>query len=292
MSPQPLQFVQFLRHLLGQVFRLTPVLGGVVEFPHIVVEGRGFLTDEDPRYFVPGHGGPTLVVDAAIAEHLEVLRLVAVRCLGIVEGVEHAHSFDGVLLHAVDEERLGQPRRLEQRRRDVDHMMELPPHLALASDALGPVHDCSVARAAPVGRDLLGPLIRGVHGMRPAHGIVVVGLRSAQLVEPLHQELRGLDRRHAVEVEHLVERPVERALRRGAVVADDVVDQGVVEHTQLLHAVQQAADVVVGVFQEARIHLHLAAQHWFERLRHVIPRGYFLVAGGELAIRRAGGQRR
>ena len=66
---------------------------------------------------------PALVVDAAVAEHLEVLRLVPLGRLGVVERVRHADAFDRPLLDAVDEERLGQTRRLPEwsaRRRSHD----------------------------------------------------------------------------------------------------------------------------------------------------------------------------
>src|SRR5688572_29710422 len=43
---------------------------------------------------------------------------------------------------------------------------------------------------------------------------------------------------------------------------------------------------MVDVFHVARIHLHLAAEHRLERLGHVVPRRNFLVARGELAVRR------
>ena len=77
-----------------------------------------------------------------------------------------------------------------------------------------------------------------------------------------------------------------RALGRRAVVADDVVDQRVVEDAELLQAVEQPADVVVGVLHEAGVDFHLAAQDRLEVLRHLVPRRDFLVARGELAVRR------
>ncbi len=43
--------------------------------------------------------------------------------------------------------------------------------------------------------------------------------------------------------------------------------------------------MVIGVFHEARVDFHLAAEHRFERLRHVVPSRYFFVARGELCIR-------
>ena len=45
-QPEALQLVQLLRHLLRQVVRLAPVLGGVVELPDIVVERDGLLSEE------------------------------------------------------------------------------------------------------------------------------------------------------------------------------------------------------------------------------------------------------
>jgi hypothetical protein len=85
------------------------------------------------------------------------------------------------------------------------------------------------------------------------------GLGAAELVEPAGQELGRLQRAHAVEADQLVERALERALGGGAVVADDVVDERVVERADLLQRVDQQADVVVGVLQEPGVVLHLPA---------------------------------
>ena len=46
-EPEPLQFDELLRHLLRQVLRLAPILGGVVELPDIIVK-RG------PRSLIHG----------------------------------------------------------------------------------------------------------------------------------------------------------------------------------------------------------------------------------------------
>jgi hypothetical protein len=43
--------------------------------------------------------------------------------------------------------------------------------------------------------------------------------------------------------------------------------------------------VIVGVLQEAGVHLHLAGQHRFELIRHLIPRRDLGMTGGELGIR-------
>ena len=50
-----------------------------------------------------------------------------------------------------------------------------------------------------------------------------------------------------VEIQHLVERAVQRALGGRTVIADDVVNERVVENAELAQAIQQPADMVVGV---------------------------------------------
>ena len=149
-----------------------------------------------------------------------------------------------------------------------------------------PVHDRAVARAAPVRGDLLGPLIRGVHRVRPADRVVVVGVRSAELVDLALHELDRLDRGHAVQHRHLVEAAVQRSFGRGAVVADDVEDQRVIEYLQILQRIDQPSDVVVGVLEKRRIDLHLPGQDRLQLLRHLVPGRNFLGPLGELGIAR------
>jgi hypothetical protein len=96
--------------------------------------------------------------------------------------------------------------------------------------------------------------------------------------------LYELERRHAVEVRHLVEGAVHGAFRRGAVVADDVEDERVVEHAELLDRVDDAADVVVGVLQESGVHLHLAFEHGLQLRRHVVPGRYLGVSRGQVRV--------
>ena len=73
---QALQLAELVGLLGGEVVGLGPVVGAV-QLPHVVVERRQLLAD--PRGAVAGAGRPALVVDAAVDERLEVLRLVAVR---------------------------------------------------------------------------------------------------------------------------------------------------------------------------------------------------------------------
>ena len=127
---QRLQLLELLGHLGREVVRLAPVGVRVVELPGVVGERRQRL--DHPRGRVARDRGPALVVDAAVAEHLEVLRLAPLGRAGVVERVAHAHALDRLLLDAVHRRRLGQPGRLEHGRRDVDHVVELAAHLAAA----------------------------------------------------------------------------------------------------------------------------------------------------------------
>ena len=120
---------------------------------------------------------------------------------------------------------------------------------------VGPADDQRVARAAEVGRHLLGPHERRVAGHGPARGHVREGLGAAPLVDVLQHVGHRLG--DAVEVGHLVEHAGHAALGAGAVVADLVEDQRVVQFTDVLDRLHHAADLVVGVRGKRREHFHL-----------------------------------
>ena len=89
---------------------------------------------------MPCDRGPALVVNAPVAEHLEVLCLMPFSSLCVVERVRHADTLDRVLLDSVDEKRFGQTRQFKNGRRNVNHVMELAADFAFPLDPLGPVH--------------------------------------------------------------------------------------------------------------------------------------------------------
>jgi hypothetical protein len=224
------------------------------------------------------------VIDAAVADHLEVLGLVPLVRLRIVERVRHADAVQRLLQHAVDQGRRGQLRGFENGRRDVDHVMELRADLALRLDAVGPVDDRAVAGAAEMRCDLLGPLVRRVHRVRPADGVVVLRARRAQLVDALdHQLGRGEIGRLGAGL--VVPGADQRAFGRSAVVADEVVDERVVQDPQLGERIDDPADVMVGVLEERRVDLHLAREHGAQPRIHLLPRRNVLRALGQLALR-------
>ena len=190
----------------------------------------------------------------------------------VVEASEHRDAVRGHLLDAVHERRLGQPGGVEHGRRDVDHVVELVADLALGLDPVRPVHDRAVARPAPVRGDLLRPLVRRVHRVGPADGVVVVGPRRAEVVDSRGHELDRLEAGCAVQDHELVEAAVRRALGGCAVVADDHVDERVVEHLEVGERVDEPADVVVGVLEEAGVDLHLAREDRLAVARASRPR--------------------
>ena len=146
------------------------------------------------------------------------------------------------------------------------------------------MHDGAVARAAPVRGDLLGPLIRRVHRPGPAYCVMAVRSFAAELIELGRHELGRFDRGHAVEVGHLVERALQRAFRRCAVVADDQIDQRVVEDVHVLQCIDQPADMMIGVLHEGGVDLHLALEGGLELRVHLVPRRNLLVPRRELCV--------
>ena len=155
----------------------------------------------------------------------------------------------------------GDARDVEDGGRYVDDVRELRAEPPGGGDPLRPVDDHGVPRAAQVRAHLLAPLERGVAGPRPRcavvriHELAAPGFDAAVALGELELHLVG--ERDAVLHGQLVERAGDRAFHARAVVAPDPDDQGVAELTEFLDGVDHPADVVVGVFGEARIHLHL-----------------------------------
>ncbi len=151
------------------------------------------------------------------------------RCIGIIPGVDHARPFDRPLRHAVDDARLRQSGGFQDCGSDVDHVVPLGADLALGFDAVRPVDDHCISRAAVVGRDLLGPGERRIEGDGPTGRHVWIGGRIAPVVVVLQHEVDVRALRFGIEVSHLVIETGHPAFGAGAVVAGDVKDQRVVE---------------------------------------------------------------
>ena len=251
----------------------------------MITSGGGFGA-QFPR---EGHRGrrrhPAVVIDGAIAEHLEVLRGVPGGRVGVglVPRVDHAHAFDGALLDAVDRIGRGDAGRFEDRRHDIDDVVELVADAAHVLDVAGPGHAHALRRAAEMRRDLLHPLERRVERPRPARGKVREGpLRSPELVpEELILDRHG----DAIEGGELVRRPVEHALGARAVVAADVDDQRVVELAQVLDGLDHPANLVVGVGEVGAVDVGLLDEELLLLPAQRIPLRQVLRPRRQLGIR-------
>ena len=254
-----LHFLELVRHLGSEVIGLRDVLVEVVEFPFVTGDHvRRRLGAQLPRN---GHRSrrrhPAVMINGAVAQHLEVLRGVPGGRVGVglVPRVHHAHAFDGALRDAVDRFGRGDAGRFQDRRHDVDDVVELMANAADVLDVAGPRHANALRRSAAMRRDLFHPFERRVHRPRPAGRKVREGLvRSPELVpEELILHRHG----DAIEGGEFVRCPVEHALGARAVVAADVDDQRVVELAHVLDRLNDAADLVVGVREVSAVHVGL-----------------------------------
>src|SRR5208282_3798380 len=136
------------------------------------------------------------------------------------------------------------------------HVVKLPAYAALVLDLRRPRNRHTLARAPEEGWDLLGPLVGRVKRPRPSDRIVGIGLGGTPGVVPRHLLFgRQLD---AVERNDFVRRADDRAFGRGAIVAADEDDDRVVELAKVLHGLDDAADLVVGIGEIRTIHVGLA----------------------------------
>ena len=168
-----LHVAQPVGHLGGEVVVLRIILGDVVKLPGVAVDDIGELAQAliPGRLGWRGRGEPTVVVDGAVAYHLEILR--AARGWGVsvrfVEGVRHAHAFNRLLSHAIDHDGRLNAGRFKDRRHDVDYVVELRADAARIVDVTGPGDGRALTGAAEVRRDLLGPFEWRIKGPGPAH---------------------------------------------------------------------------------------------------------------------------
>ena len=258
-SKTVLQFLELVRHLGSEVVGLRHILVEVVEFP--------FVTGDHVRRRLgaqfPGNGHrsrgrhPAVMINGAVAHHLEVLRGVPGGRVGVglVPRVDHAHAFDRPLRDAVDRFGRGDAGRFQDRRHDVDHVVELVANAADVLDVAGPRHAHTLRGSAEMRRDLLHPFERRVERPRPAGRKVREGfVRSPEVIpEELILHRHG----DAIEGRELVRRAVERALGARAIVAADVDDQSVVEFAHVLDRLNDPADFVVGVGEVGPVHIGL-----------------------------------
>ena len=208
---------------------------------------------------------PAVVIDPAVPEHLEILRGALTRPIG-VERVRHRHPIERHLLDAVHPRRHLHPSRLENRRHEIDHMMELRPQTT-SGDPRRPLDRHRVARPTEMRGHLLHPLERRVQRPGPPHVEMVLASRRAEIVHVGEQPLRIL--MHPVLERRRAPGPMHRALSRRPVVPRQVDDQrvAVIGASRVDHP----ADVMIGVSQEPGETLHQPRRHRPIALRILVP---------------------
>ena len=146
------------------------------------------------------------------------------------------------------------------------------------------MHNHAVAGAAPMGGDLLCPLVRAVGGMRPTDIEVVIGHGAADLIEVRkHVGHALLD---AVQRRDLVEGPVRPAFAARTIVSKYVDEQCIVQHVHVLEGIHETADLNIGVLGESRKGLHQPRRYAFLIRGQGIPRRDFLRPLGKLTVLR------
>jgi len=189
---QRFEIQQLLGILLRKIPCLAEVLGDVVELPRIVIRVGHHVVHLPRQSLRRCAGHPSILVEATIRRDLEILGRMSRGRLRVVEGVDHANARQRPLLCAVEDEGRLHADCLQNRRRDVDDVMELRPDLTLRLDPIRPAYGHPVSRSAEVRRNLFRPLKGRVHGVRPADRIVVIGLVAAQFVHNRQQERKRL----------------------------------------------------------------------------------------------------
>jgi hypothetical protein len=135
-------------------------------------------------------------------------------------------------------------------------MVELRAHATLVLDARGPGHHHAVAGASKVGCNLLGPLERRVHRMRPPDRVVIERRRATKLVHPAQDFAEFF--RNCVEKSHFIEQPLRSAFGARTIIALNVDDQRIVEFAHLRDRIDDAAHLSVAIAQRRGVDLHHA----------------------------------
>ncbi len=251
---------QHLRVLGGEVPALGRVLVDPVQLPAVLVPRGAALVERDSL--------PALVVDAAVAEHLEVLAVPRRRRRRVAQPVAEAAAVQRHLRYAPAHRGRLHPDQVEHRRGDVDAVLELRPHLPAGHVTGRPAQHERHPDPALVGV-LLVAAERGVADLRPAQRVVALRPRAADLVDPVQAVLEVL--RHPVLEGGGVERAERRALGARPVVRHDHEDR-VVEAADPLQEVDQAPELGVGVVDHRRVRLLHAGEQAPLLRRHVVPR--------------------
>src|SRR5882724_11585585 len=186
-----LKLLQLSGILRGEIVGLAEVLGYMVEFPRVLGERR--KRHHQPRNRMARARHPAIVIDAAIAKHLEILSRVCLLGFRIIEGVNHRSSIERPLHRSVDALWKRQTRGFQYGRRDVGYVSELGANFSIGFNSRRPMDHDSVSSAAVMRSDLLGPLKRRIARPCPTNGIMWERRWVAPVIEMWHVNRGGVD---------------------------------------------------------------------------------------------------
>src|SRR5579862_1592890 len=95
-------------------------------------------------------GDPTILIERSVTHHFEILRAMRRGQVGtrLIKRIGQADTFNGLLADSVDHGGFRDAGDLEDRRHDVDHVMELVAYSTRVFDMARPCYGHSLARAA------------------------------------------------------------------------------------------------------------------------------------------------
>src|SRR5205809_4695752 len=170
---------------------------------------------------------PAIMVNVAVTKHFEVLGCMPVLSLGVVKSINHRRAIERKLFSAIHHLWKRQTRCLHYSRCNIYHVTKLRADLTLGFDSFGPMHHHSVAGAAPMRSNLLGPLKRSIQGMRPANGVVRESIWASPVIYMIHH--LGSIPNNAIQRHHLIVRPFRPAFGARSVITYNVNEQGIIE---------------------------------------------------------------
>src|SRR6266516_3509003 len=174
---------------------------------------------------------PAVMIDGTVAKHLEVLGCMTVLGFGVVKSINHRRPIERKLFGAIHHLWKRQTGGFQYSRCNIYHVTKLWADLAFSFDSFGPMHYHSVAGAAPMRSNLLGPLERSIQGMRPANGIVRESIRASPIIDMIHH--LGSSTNNAIQRHHLIVRPFRSALRARSVIAYNVDEESVIQFARV-----------------------------------------------------------
>src|SRR5438094_10413558 len=174
---------------------------------------------------------PAIMVNGAVAKHLKVLRRMPVFGFGIIEGINHRRPIERKLLSAVHHFWKRQTGCLQHSWGNINHVTELRADLSFRFNSFGPMHHHSVAGAATMRSNLLGPLERSIQSVRPANGIVRESIWASPVIYMIHH--LGSIPNNAIQSHHLIVRPFRSTFGARSVIAYNVNEKSVIQLTDV-----------------------------------------------------------